>query len=113
MSAGAPSSTTTHSTTVATARKEFFHDQVRESFNDGAPGVVGEINRSFSSMSHACIDRLPSDRYAVHGDRHMVLALTLLEQAKDAAVRAVILTGASAPGSGGNVAIVNPFGKTL
>lgn len=109
----APASATIQSTTVATARKAFFHDQVRESFNDGAPGVVGEINRSFSAMSHSCIDRLPSDRYAVHGDRQMMLALTLLEQAKDAAVKAVILTNASAPGSGADVDIVNSGAKSL
>lgn len=79
----------------AAARLKFFREQVDASYNSGAPGIVGEINRRFQRMSHDCITDLPTDRYSVHGDRQTMLALTYLEQAKDAAVKAVILSNAA------------------
>jgi hypothetical protein len=74
------------------ACKAFYRERVDVSYNTGAPGIVGVINLRFSVLARECIDNMPDKHYCPHGDGQFELALTLLEQAKDAAVKAVILT---------------------
>jgi len=82
---------------AAAERNSFYRAQVGVSFNTSAPGLVGSINNQFQQLSYICIDGMPTDRHSVHGDEKLKLALQLIEMAKDAAVKAVILTRAVDP----------------
>jgi len=92
-------SASSHTTIAWTAyeRNAFYRAQVGVSFNTTAPGVVGSINKKFQELSDLCIEGMPIDRHSVHGDEKLKLALQLIEMAKDAAVKAVILTRAVDP----------------
>lgn len=78
-------------------RKAFYRERVDASYNTGAHGVVGVINLRFSVLARECIDNMSDELYCPHGDSQFELALQLIEQAKDAAVKAVILTNKTAP----------------
>jgi hypothetical protein len=73
------------------ARLEYYREQIYMSFNTQAPGLVGATNREFREISARCLDQMPVDRYSVHADHKLELALQLIEQAKDAIVKAVII----------------------
>lgn len=79
------------------ARKAFYRQRVDASYNTGAPGIVGVVNLRFSVLARECIDNMPDELYCPRGDSQFELALQLIEQAKDAAVKAVIMTNKTAP----------------